>query len=199
MITRWLTPLVWMLVAGCSAFWGLQLFARTVTAPPDARVPALPTVPLNDGSKVLGDSVKEASEEDSTASAESDRFELLGIIAQPARGDARSGLALLRVDSGLARTWHTGETVAEGWVLQAIHKRSVVLRQAEAEETLEIALPDPSNTPSTATANQTGRRPPPRIVGTTPPTQAGGRPNMPPRQRTETPPAEEDNTEDEDT
>lgn len=192
MITRWLTPLVWMLVAGCSAFWGLQLFARPVMAPPDARVPALPTVPLNDGSKVLGDSVKEATEEDSATAAESDRFELLGIIAQPARGEARSGLALLRVDSGLARTWHTGETVAEGWVLQAIQKRSVVLRQAETEETLEIALPDPSNTPSTATTSQAGRRPPSRIVGTTPPTQAGGRPTMPPRQRTAPPPSEEE-------
>lgn len=189
-----------MLVAGCSVFWGLQLFARPVMAPPDARVPALPTVPLNDGTKVLGDSAKAASEEDSTAAAESDRFELLGIIAQPARGDARSGLALLRVDNGLARTWHTGETVAEGWVLQAIHKRSVMLRQAQAEETLEVALPDPSHAPSTATASQAGRRPPSRIVGATPPTQTGARPNMPPRQRAETPPAEEeDNAEDEDT
>lgn len=190
-----------MLVAGCSAFWGLQLFARPVMAPPGTHVPSLPTVPQGDLAKVLGDSVKEPSDED-TATADSDRFELLGIIAQPSRGETHSGLALLRVDGGLARAWHTGDAVTEGWVLQAIHKRSVVLRPPESDDTLEITLPDPSHAPSTATAHQAGRRAAPRVAGMPSPGSpggAGGRPNMPPRQRAEAPPAaaeEEDNTDD---
>lgn len=171
-------------------------------APADARVPAPPSVPQGDLAKVLGDTVKDTADDESSTSADADRFELLGIVAQPSRSEAHAGLALLKVDNGVARTWRTGEPVTEEWVLHAIHQRSILLKHREGDDTLEVTLPDPSHAPSMANTGGSpgaGRRTQtPRIVGTPKPGSVGGRPAMSPRQRTETsaPPEEEDNTDD---
>jgi general secretion pathway protein C len=195
MITRWLSPLAWALVAGSSAFWALQLFARPMAAPQDARVPTLPTVPAGDLAKVLGDPLKDTADEDTHAPADADRFELLGIVAQPTRQATHAGLALLRVDNGIARTWHTGEMVTDTWQLNAIQTRGVRLRQRDSGEVLDITLPEPTLDPSMATGANTGRRAAPRVGNPAPPVGANGRPNLPSRSRPDTSRDDDDNTE----
>ena len=65
------------------------------------------------------------------------RFALLGVIAT----DAGRGSALLAVDGQPAKAFVRGQTVVEGWRLDAVQPRGVRLAPLEGGAGLELALP----------------------------------------------------------
>ncbi len=148
MLSRWLTLVVWALVAASGVAWGVKLFARPLAVPAQAAL-ALPGVAAGgDLSRLFG--VEAASPpvaDQAPAPAESSRFKLIGVVAPAAAAARAQGVALIAVDGKMPRAFRVGALVDGDLVLQSVQARAVAIgpRGSPALVALELPpLPQPA-------------------------------------------------------
>lgn len=164
MLARSMAFLVWMLLGGSAAYWGLQLFARPLATPADALPVSESRVARADLSRLLG-STPVAAQAEPEAPTES-RLRLLGVVAPGSERAARSGegLALIEVD-GVARTVRVGARLDGELRLLRVDAKSASLGLAgqAPSQTLQV-----SPLPAAATGNLAPAAPSPVVLGGAP-------------------------------
>ena len=148
MLLRWLTLLVWALVAGSAVYWGFRLFARPLAVPAQASVAIAAAAP-GDLTRLFGAEPVAAPVQPAVApvAAASSRFQLVGVVAPRREGDRAPGVALIAVDGKTPRAYRVGAVIDGDLVLQAVAMRSAAIgrRGAAAEVSLELPpLPPPA-------------------------------------------------------
>jgi general secretion pathway protein C len=148
MMTRVWAFGLWAAAAASGVYWGLKLFVSAVPAPPHASVAAVQSSPRGDLSRLFGAEVAPVAAADEAAAPESDRFELIGVVAPRVAGASREGVALIAVDGKPPRAYRIGAVVDGDTVLQAVGRRSASLGPsgAAANITLDIPPPPPAAT-----------------------------------------------------
>lgn len=119
---RAFTVLLWALAAGCSAYWGLRLFAGSGASPevPPAASATMAPPDTPALARVLGaGAAAQAAPRPELAS----RFALLGVVAGAPGGNA----ALIAIDGQPARPFKVGSALEEGLVLQSAQARQATL------------------------------------------------------------------------
>lgn len=152
MASRLLSLAVWIVVLASTAFWGLNVLARPQPLPPQAMAPGPASPVLGELTRLLGHSAVADEEAEPEATAESERFQLLGVVAPRGASHSAQGVALIAVDGQPAKAWRTGATLVDEVVLLAVDRRSVRLGPAGGPATTELTLPDPDEARSTAGA-----------------------------------------------
>lgn len=136
MSSRWTGFIVWALVAASAAFWGLNVFQASRALPADARVPARPVAVNSPMTRLFG--ALPAPDAPAAPPAESDRFQLQGVIAE---GD--QGVAILSIDNQPPKAWRVGSVVEGDTTLLSVSKRAAQFgpRGGPAAFTLELPAP----------------------------------------------------------
>jgi general secretion pathway protein C len=144
MSSRWTGFFVWALVTACAALWGFKIFAATRPVPSTATMPAAAMAAQGPMPRLFG-VVAEPEQPEQVQAAESDRFQLVGVIA-PAGGS--SGLALVAVDGQPPKPWKIGATLEGSTTLLAVAKRTAQFGPSggPAQFTLELPAPAPPET-----------------------------------------------------
>lgn len=143
---RWLTGLFTLFLAAAAAasavFWVLQWPKKTPTVL--SAVSTQPTALINTQhvARLLGARAEADGPQAPDASAPSP-VRLLGVIALGhTRSQGQDGSALLATDGAGAKPYRVGDAVADGWVLQAVKPRSVVLgRPGQTQGHIVLELP----------------------------------------------------------
>jgi general secretion pathway protein C len=166
MSARWITFLLWALVAASAVAWGLKLFVSAPPAPRDVRVADAAQALRGDPSRVLGvDAPPPQAAGDAPAPAADARFQLVGVVAPRSAQAAREGVALIAVDGKPAKAYRVGAKVDEDTVLKSVRARGADLgpREGKATIALEIVPPPPAATGvlPPAGGDQAGVAPPP--------------------------------------
>lgn len=132
---KWLTLLVWALVAFTAVSWALRWTAgRDVSNVATAESPAMPEVDATALARSLGAAPVQVAATPSLAS----RFQLLGVLT----GGPNAGAALIGVDGKPAKPFRVGAVVVDGLVLQSVQGRRVNLGAAlDDSPTLTLDLP----------------------------------------------------------
>lgn len=166
MSARWVTFLVWALVAASAAAWGLKLFVTAPGAPPQVAVATQSQLPRGDITRVLGADAPppvDPAAGESLASAPADaRFQLVGVVAPRGNETARAGVALIAVDGKPAKAYRVGAVVDGEHVVQAIRLRGADLGPAGGNVAVALNIPPPP-------AAATGTLPDASSPGTSPP------------------------------
>lgn len=191
MSARWVTFLVWALVAASAAAWSLKLFVTAPTAPPQVAVAGQSQLPRGDVTRVLGADapppVDPAAGETLARAPADARFQLVGVVAPRGNETARGGVALIAVDGKPAKAFRIGAVVEGDNVVQAIRARGADLGPmgGKVMVALNIPPPAPAATGTLPEAGSSGATvAPARPTAITPP------PGFPPqRPRTATPAA----------
>ena len=125
---------LWAAAAGAAVFWWLHLPQTDSGAQTPVSVMPVPQATQGTMSvqRALGHTSAEAKAPDVQR-----RFQLLGVIA----ADSGQGSALLAVDGQPPQAFVQGQTVADGWRLQAVGQEGVRLSAEQGGATLELALP----------------------------------------------------------
>lgn len=148
MSARWVTFLVWALVAASAAAWGLKLFVTAPGAPPQVAVAAQSQLPRGDITRVLGADAPppvDPAAGESLASAPADaRFQLVGVVAPRGSETARAGVALIAVDGKPAKAYRVGAVVDGDHVVQAIRLRGADLGPAGGNVAVALNIPPPA-------------------------------------------------------
>ena len=148
MSARWVTFLVWALVAASAAAWGLKLFVTAPSAPPQVSVAGQSQLPRGDITRVLGADAPppvDPAAGESLASAPADaRFQLVGVVAPRGNETARGGVALIAVDGKPARAYRIGAAVDGDNVVQAIRSRGADLGPAGGKVVVALNIPPPA-------------------------------------------------------
>ncbi len=139
---KWLprvwTFLVWALVAGSVAYWGLRWSgaeSQVLPAPP-----ALPLAASMDTAAVAR-ALGNAGTAVKPAVSSSSRFVLVGVVARTA---SRTGAALIAVDGKPAKPVAVGAKVEEGLFLLTVAARRASLGpQLDGPATVSLELPAP--------------------------------------------------------
>lgn len=155
MSSRWTGFFVWALVTACAALWGFKIFAATRPVPPTATTPVAAVVAEGPMVRLFG-AVEEAKADDTTPPPESDRFQLVGVIAP--RGGAGNGFALVSVDNQPAKAWKIGATLEGNTTLLAVAKRSAEFGPSGGPAAFTLELPEPA-APETGTLPQAVSQP----------------------------------------
>jgi hypothetical protein len=153
MSSRWTGFFIWALVAACTAFWGLKIFAATNPVPPNARAPSKPVAVAGPMVRLFG-AVPVAEEEEQAAPAASDRYQLVGVIAPRAGSAGHDGMAIVSVDNQPAKSFHVGGPVEGDTTLLAVAKRSADFGPKGGPTAFTLQLPEPA-------PPETGTLPPP--------------------------------------
>jgi general secretion pathway protein C len=141
---RGVTLCVWALVAACAVFWAMRLWSG---APSGAGAPVARSAPAAADPAVLGQLLgavpaTAASPELPVAAPLGSRFAVSGVIAQDRHRFGPAGLAVIAIDGKPARIYRVGDRVEEGYVLQSVGTKSVVLASdMKAPAALTLALP----------------------------------------------------------
>jgi general secretion pathway protein C len=181
MSARWVTFLLWAVVAASAVAWGLKLFVTPPPPPRDVRVADASLAVRGDPSRVLG--VDAAPPADGEAEADAPRgdarFQLLGVVAPRAPQAAREGVALIAVDGNAPKAYRVGAKVADDTVLKAVRARGADLgpRDGDATIALEIAPPPPA---ATGVLPPAGAGPAPAAALARPPIRPGAVPQYVP-------------------
>jgi general secretion pathway protein C len=141
MSSRWTGFFIWALVAASAAFWGIKIFAATRPVPPGAQAP--PAVAANGPMERLFGAVVVQTATAPAAHPESERFQLVGVIAPPA-GGARGGFAVVAIDGQPARAWHVGATLDGNTSLLSVSKRGAEFGPSGGPSAFSLQLPEPS-------------------------------------------------------
>jgi hypothetical protein len=141
MSSRWTGFFIWALVAASTAFWGIKIFAATRPVPPGAQAPQ--AVAANGPMERLFGAVLVQSATAAPAHPESERFQLVGVIASP-NATAQDGFAVVSIDSQPARTWHVGATLDGNTALLSVSKRGAEFGPAGGPTAFSLQLPEPA-------------------------------------------------------
>jgi general secretion pathway protein C len=148
MSLRWVSFVLWALVAASAVAWGLKLFVTAPPAPRDVHVADASQALRGDVTRVLGADIAPPAEEEQEVAAQSTRFQLVGVAAPRAGNASREGVALIAVDGKPPKAYRVGAKVDEDTVLKSVRARGAELgpRDGAATITLEIAPPPPAAT-----------------------------------------------------
>ncbi len=149
MSVRWLSLLVWSLVAASGVYWGLQLFARAAPAPAQTVLAAAGDAQRGDLTRLLGADTPAPVAAATPEPVADNRFALLGVVSERGASSgatstrSRDAVALIAVDGKPAKAFKVGATVDGQQVLQSVGPRSASLgpRGAPAQVQLQIPLP----------------------------------------------------------
>ena len=141
MSSRWTGFFIWALVAASTAFWGVKIFAATRPVPPGAQAPQ--AVAANGPMERLFGAVVVQTAAVPAAHPESERFQLVGVIAPPG-GTAQGGFAIITLDGQPARTWRVGATVDGNTSLLAVSKRGAEFGPQGGPSAFSLQLPEPA-------------------------------------------------------
>ena len=141
MSSRWTGFFIWALVAASTAFWGVKIFAATRPVPPGAQAPQ--AVAANGPMERLFGAVAVQATAVPAAHPESERFQLVGVIAPP-NGTAQGGFAVIALDGQPARTWRVGSLVDGNTSLLAVSKRGAEFGPQGGPTAFTLQLPEPA-------------------------------------------------------
>jgi general secretion pathway protein C len=141
MSSRWTGFFIWALVAASTAFWGVKIFAATRPVPAGAQAP--PAVAANGPMERLFGAVAVQTAAAPAAHPESERFQLVGVIAPPG-GVAQGGFAIITLDGQPARTWRVGAVVDGNTSLLAVSKRGAEFGPQGGPTAFTLQLPEPA-------------------------------------------------------
>ncbi|MBL8326508.1 MAG: hypothetical protein JNJ89_16265 [Rubrivivax sp.] len=154
MSARWVTFLVWAVVAASAAAWGLKLFVTAPGAPPQVAVAGQSQLPRGDVTRVLGADAPppvDPTAGETLAGASGDaRFQLVGVVAPRGSETARGGVALIAVDGKPAKAFRIGAVVEGDNVVQAIRARGADLGPLGGKVVVALNIPPPAP-PATGT------------------------------------------------
>ncbi len=141
MSSRWTGFFIWALVAVSTSFWAIKIFAATRPVPPGAQAPQV--VAANGPMERLFGAVVVPTAPVAPAHPESDRFQLVGVIAPPS-GSAQGGYAVIALDGQPARTWRVGATITGDTSLLSVSKRGAEFGPAGGPTAFNLQLPEPA-------------------------------------------------------
>ncbi|SEL74542.1 hypothetical protein SAMN05216359_11592 [Roseateles sp. YR242] len=183
MHARWLSFVIWALLAASLAYWSLMLMSRGPVAPGQVQ-PALSSGAAGDWTRVFTQEAPSAAVESASS-----RYQLLGVVAPSANQASGEGVALISVGGGYARPFRVGQVVDGDIQLLEVSRREVGLGRGSAVS-IRLALtpvagaPSPSPLPAMPGQPPQGMQPPPgqgmMPPGTLPPNQQGISLNAPP-------------------
>lgn len=161
---------IWALVAGCFAFWGLRLFVPTPATPSYAVNVGEVAPPRGDLGRLLGTPASPVAVQPEAAS----RFALSGVLAPPEGFANTHGVALISVDGKPPRAYHVGARLVDDWVLQGVTRRSASLGPDQAAAAVVLELPErpapaTGSLPQLGTGEGTGDTAAPSAPPATPP------------------------------
>jgi len=151
MSSRWCGFFIWALVAASAAFWGIKIFSATRPVPAGAQTPTVSAAAAGPMERLFGAVVAPASAAP-VLHPESERFQLVGVIAPPAGTGTAGGLAIVTIDGQPARAWPIGSTLDGNTTLLAVSKRTADFGPSGGPSAFTLQLPEPS-------AAETGRLP----------------------------------------
>ena len=160
MSSRWTGFFIWALVAASVAFWGFKIFAAKLPVPPGAQAPTVGAA--NGPMERLFGAVVVASAAAPVQHPESERFQLVGVIAPPAGSSSQGGVAIVSIDNQPARPWHVGATVDGNTTLVAVARRTADFGPPGGPPAFSLQLPEPA-------APETGTLAPAVAPGANPP------------------------------
>ena len=140
MSSRWTGFFVWALVAASAAFWSLKIFAAPRPVPLGAQAPQ--AVAANGPMERLFGAVVVAPVAAAPSHPESERFQLVGVIAPQAGGDG--GYAVVAIDGQPPRTWHVGSVLDGTTTLIAVSKRGAEFGPQGGPTAFSLQLPEPA-------------------------------------------------------
>lgn len=139
--------LVWGLLAGSVAFWGLTLGGRPLSAPPHAQTVASSAPAATDWTRLFG-----AVAASPVAATSDTRFVLLGVVAPKAsqgRSAPTEGVAVIAAHGNPAKAIRIGQAVDGDLVLLAVGPRSAELGRGGVRSLrLELSTPAPGTAPA---------------------------------------------------
>ena len=141
MSSRWTGFFIWALVAACTAFWGIKIFAAPRPVPVGAQAPG--GGPANGPMERLFGAVVVQTAAAPAAHPESERFQLVGVIAPPG-GAEPGGFAIIALDGQPARTWRVGASVDGNTSLLAVSKRGAEFGPQGGPTAFTLQLPEPA-------------------------------------------------------
>ena len=140
MSSRWTGFFIWALVAASTAFWGIKIFAATRPVPAGAQAPQ--AVAANGPMDRLFGAVVVPTVAPPPQHPESERFQLVGVIAPP--GVTRGGFAIVALDGQPAHTWRVGATVDGNTSLLSVSKRGAEFGPPGGPTAFTLQLPEPA-------------------------------------------------------
>ncbi len=142
MHARWLSFVIWALMAASLAYWSLTLMARGPAAPGQV-LPAVASSTVGDWTRVFTQESPSAAPVESASS----RYQLLGVVA-PSTGQATGeGVALIAVSGGFARPFRVGQVVDGDIQLLEVSRREVGLGRNNAVSIRLALTPVPGASP----------------------------------------------------
>lgn len=144
MHARWLSFVVWALLAASLAYWALALGAKGPQAPAHARTATTDSAPA-DWTRLFASAQAAAAPVENTSS----RYQLLGVVAPTAAGQhPGEGVALIAVAGALPKSVRIGQLVDGDLKLIEINRRDVGLG-ADGAVSVRLSLaPGASGMPS---------------------------------------------------
>lgn len=145
MFRRWVTLVLWALVAASAVAWGLRLFTQARAVPPQAVVASAGPAAVGDLSRLLGADPPPPAAAPAAEAAppppESSRFQLIGVAAAAPAAARAGGIALIALDGKPARAYRVGAVIDGAYVLQDVRARSVAIGPRGQAPTLSLELP----------------------------------------------------------
>lgn len=121
MHARWLSFVVWALLAASVAYWSLTLMAKGPLAPAQSRAA------MSSGAPADWTRLFSATPTAAPVEAASSRYQLLGVVAPSTAGHPGEGVALIVVTGGVPRPVRIGQLVEGDLTLIEINRRDVGL------------------------------------------------------------------------
>lgn len=131
------------MVAAITAFWGIKIFAATRPVPAGAQAPQAISAngPME---RLFGAVVVAAEAPPPPQHPESERFQLVGVIATSGGSDTQGGVAIVSIGGQPAKPFHVGETLDGNTTLLVVAKRSADFGPAGGPSSFSRQLPAPA-------------------------------------------------------
>jgi general secretion pathway protein C len=143
MSSRWTGFFIWALVAASAAFWGVKIFAASRPVPEGAQAPMVAVAAAGPMERLFGAIVVPTTPV-AAAHPESERFQLVGVIAPPNGSGMQDGLAIVTIDGQPARAWRIGTTLDGNTTLLAVARRTADFGPHGGPSAFTLQLPEPA-------------------------------------------------------